>query len=111
MHARLPGLSRERAQQEKRNSNSAIEESLSEYYRIPANSRGFIVPENAVREIRFSRFGPGTNCHGSCKPGSLAKTPYAPLYDPPKYGDLNGGPARLPFDPTRTICTIRKTPS
>src|SRR6266851_2735218 len=100
MDARLPGLSRERARQEKRSSNSAIEESLSEYYRIPANSLDFIVSENAVREIRFSRFGTGTNCHGSCKPGSIAKTADAHLYDAPKYGDLNGGHVHLPFDPT-----------
>ncbi len=108
MHARLPGLSRERAQQEKRSSNSAIEESLSEYYRIPANSLDFIVSEIAVREIRFPRFGTGTNCHGSCEPGSIAKTAYTHLYDAPKYRDLNGCHVHLPFDPTEMIDNLRK---
>ncbi len=108
MHARLPRLSRERDQQEKRSSNSAIEESLSEYYRIPANSIDFIVSENAVREIRFSRFGTGTNCQGSCEPGSIAKTPHAHLYDAPKYRDLNGCHVHLPFDPTEMIDNLRK---
>src|SRR5260370_17387948 len=110
MHASLPGLYRERAQQEKRSSNSAIEESLSEYYRIPANSLDFIVSEIAVREIRFPRFGTGTNCHGSCEPGSIAKTAYTHLYDAPKYRDLNGCHVHLPFDPTEMIDNLRKKP-
>jgi hypothetical protein len=108
MYARLSGLSQERARQEKSSPKSALQESLSEYYRIAADAPCSTASEKAAGESRFVQFGTGENCYGRCQPGSIAKTDYTHLSDVSKYKTLNGCQVQFPFDPAEMIENLRK---
>jgi len=90
------------------NSKEAIEQVLSEYYRLPTDSVASIVSENHTVDAGFFRFGSEAICYGQCETGPTAKTARAHLYDASKDVRLEGYRVCSPFDPSQVIENLRK---
>jgi hypothetical protein len=85
-----------------------MEQFLSEYYRIPMDSRiGFVYPQ-LTGDPGFFKFGSEEICYGRCGSGPTAKTASLRLYDAIGEAHVEGSCVRLPFNPAEVVDNLRK---
>jgi len=84
-------------------------QTLSDYYRIPENSFGGILPivKSTTEEAGFFRFGPRNICYGRCKSGVAAEVAGSSEFDVLQHVQCDRTTIHLPFDFTEVVGNIR----
>lgn len=88
--------------------NLTLNQTLSDYYRLPGEALGRICAAEASGESGFFRFGSEAVCYGQSASGVSTKFENAELHDALKSARLNDSEVHLPFDPARVIENLRR---
>lgn len=83
-------------------------QSLSHYYRVPADSLGGISGAEPSGDTGFFQFGPGTVCYGESASGVSRKIGKSGRYDAFESVRSAGSEIQLPFDPAAVIENLRR---
>ena len=81
---------------------------LSEYYRLPEDSRSRFLYQQLTGTPGFFRFGPEAICYGRCDSGRTSQAPWSDLFDALVEAHIEDGCVRLPFNPTEVIDNLRR---
>jgi hypothetical protein len=84
-------------------------QTLSNYYRIPENLFGGILPivKSTTEEAGFFQFAPGNICYGRCQSGVAADVAGSGAFEASKHVQCDSTTIHLPFDFTEVVGNIR----
>jgi hypothetical protein len=85
-----------------------LNQTLSDYYRVPEGELGNLCAAPPSGEIGFFGFGPEAVCFGQCASGVSANVENAELHDALKSARRNDSDVHLPFDPIQVVENLRK---
>jgi hypothetical protein len=85
-----------------------VVQSLSHYYRVPADSLGSISGAKPSGDTGFFQFGPGTICYGESSSGVSRKIGKSGRYDAFESVRFAGSEIQLPFDAAAVIENLRR---
>jgi hypothetical protein len=85
-----------------------VVQSLSHYYRVPADSLGSISGAKPSGDTGFFQFGSGTVCYGKCASGVSRKIGKSGSYDAFQNIRFGESGIHLPFDPAAVIENLRR---
>ena len=83
-------------------------QSLSHYYRVPADPLGSISGAKPSGDTGFFQFGPGTVCYGKSASGVSRKIGNSGRYDALESVRIDESEIHLPFDPATVIENLRR---
>jgi hypothetical protein len=85
-----------------------VNQSLSDYYRVPECLIGRSSPLHLSGPEGFFSLGPHAICYGQCESGVSARVEGAALCDASKRICITGSEVDLPFDPEQVIENLRR---
>jgi hypothetical protein len=88
--------------------NQTVIEALSNYYRLPENAVGCILPPKPSGETGFFQFGSNTICYGQCGSGVSGRLESSELCDASTNAYSDGPEIHLPFDPAQVVENLRR---